>query len=225
MITAADLAAFSATYEPAATLDFRGCDRREDRPVGAGPALLQTLAMLAGSTDELLDPSTGAGAHTGRSRRRSSRSPTGTPTTATTADVAARRAALRAYYAATRRALIGDAGVARVPARPRRRVARRPTAAAASTTPADGRRPPRGRRADEPTVLARDRRTRGDTCHIDVVDRWGNIVAATPSGGWLQSSPTIPELGFCLGTRLQMTWLERGTALVAARPAAAPAPR
>jgi gamma-glutamyltranspeptidase/glutathione hydrolase len=50
--------------------------------------------------------------------------------------------------------------------------------------------------------------TRGDTCHIDVVDRWGNMISATPSGGWLQSSPHIPELGFCLGTRLQMNWLD-----------------
>src|SRR5260370_33702423 len=61
----------------------------------------------------------------------------------------------------------------------------------------------------------------GDTCHVDVVDRWGNIVSATPSGGWLQSSPTIPELGFCLGSRAQMFWLDEGlpSALVpAARP-------
>lgn len=50
----------------------------------------------------------------------------------------------------------------------------------------------------------------GDTCHLDVVDRWGNVVSATPSGGWLQSSPTIPGLGFALGTRLQMTWLDAG---------------
>jgi gamma-glutamyltranspeptidase/glutathione hydrolase len=50
----------------------------------------------------------------------------------------------------------------------------------------------------------------GDTCHLDVIDRWGNMVAATPSGGWLQSSPAIPELGFCLGTRMQMFWLEEG---------------
>ena len=49
---------------------------------------------------------------------------------------------------------------------------------------------------------------RGDTCHIDVVDRWGNMVSATPSGGWLQSSPAVPGLGFCLGTRLQMMWLD-----------------
>src|SRR5436190_2228969 len=52
--------------------------------------------------------------------------------------------------------------------------------------------------------------TRGDTVHLDVVDRWGNMVAATPSGGWLWGAPVIPELGFCLGTRAQMFWLEEG---------------
>ena len=53
---------------------------------------------------------------------------------------------------------------------------------------------------------------RGDTCHVDVVDRWGNMVSATPSGGWLQSNPVIPGLGFPLGTRLQMFLLEPGRA-------------
>jgi gamma-glutamyltranspeptidase/glutathione hydrolase len=52
--------------------------------------------------------------------------------------------------------------------------------------------------------------TRGDTVHVDVVDRFGNMVAATPSGGWLWGAPVIPELGFCLGTRAQMFWLEEG---------------
>ncbi|HTX00829.1 MAG TPA: gamma-glutamyltransferase family protein [Acidimicrobiales bacterium] len=51
---------------------------------------------------------------------------------------------------------------------------------------------------------------RGDTCHVDVADRFGNMISATPSGGWLQSSPTLPGLGFCLGTRAQMFWLEQG---------------
>jgi gamma-glutamyltranspeptidase / glutathione hydrolase len=51
---------------------------------------------------------------------------------------------------------------------------------------------------------------RGDTCHLDVADRWGNVVTATPSGGWLQSSPVIPELGFPLGTRAQMFTLTPG---------------
>ena len=46
--------------------------------------------------------------------------------------------------------------------------------------------------------------------HLDVVDRFGNMVSATPSGGWLWGAPVIPELGFCLGTRAQMFWLEDG---------------
>src|SRR5690606_40809353 len=32
----------------------------------------------------------------------------------------------------------------------------------------------------------------GDTVHLDVVDRFGNMVSATPSGGWLQGSPAVP---------------------------------
>jgi gamma-glutamyltranspeptidase / glutathione hydrolase len=46
--------------------------------------------------------------------------------------------------------------------------------------------------------------------HLDVIDRWGNMVAATPSGGWLWGAPVIPDLGFPLGTRAQMFWLEEG---------------
>jgi gamma-glutamyltranspeptidase / glutathione hydrolase len=63
--------------------------------------------------------------------------------------------------------------------------------------------------AGEPTV-GRLGSTRGDTVHFDIIDEAGNMVSATPSGGWLQSSPVIPELGFCLGTRAQMFWLEEG---------------
>src|SRR5262249_56189637 len=57
-----------------------------------------------------------------------------------------------------------------------------------------------GMGAGEPTV-GRIGEMRGDTVHFDIVDAAGNIVSATPSGGWLQSSPVIPELGFGLGTR------------------------
>jgi gamma-glutamyltranspeptidase / glutathione hydrolase len=63
--------------------------------------------------------------------------------------------------------------------------------------------------AGEPTV-GRLGEVRGDTVHFDIVDQAGNMVSATPSGGWLQSSPVIPELGFGLGTRGQMFWLEEG---------------
>ncbi len=48
----------------------------------------------------------------------------------------------------------------------------------------------------------------GDTCHLDTVDRWGNLVSATPSGGWLQSAPAVPGLGFNITTRGQMFWLD-----------------
>jgi gamma-glutamyltranspeptidase/glutathione hydrolase len=68
--------------------------------------------------------------------------------------------------------------------------------------------------AGEPTVgrIAPQRQpadpVAGDTVHFDIIDRDGNMISATPSGGWLQSSPVIPELGFCLGTRAQMFWLD-----------------
>ena len=72
------------------------------------------------------------------------------------------------------------------------------------------------RGAGEPTVARFDTLSDdpdandGDTCHINVIDRWGNMVSVTPSGGWLQASPVIPELGFPLNTRAQMFWLEEG---------------
>jgi gamma-glutamyltranspeptidase/glutathione hydrolase len=67
----------------------------------------------------------------------------------------------------------------------------------------------------EPTVQPTGE-TRGDTVHFDIIDQFGNMVSATPSGGWLQSSPVIPELGFCLGNRGQMFWLDPSSASVLA---------
>jgi gamma-glutamyltranspeptidase/glutathione hydrolase len=97
-------------------------------------------------------------------------------------------------YADERRALVGDASSSEL--RPGSPGGREPRLAepvgGVAITPGVG----------EPT--------RGDTVHLDVVDRWGNMVAATPSGGWLHGAPVIPELGFCLGTRAQMFWLEEG---------------
>ena len=97
-------------------------------------------------------------------------------------------------YADERRGLVGDeASPALRPGAPSGREPRLPgPVRAAAVAPGVG----------EPT--------RGDTVHVDVVDRWGNMVAATPSGGWLWGAPVIPELGFCLGTRAQMFWLEEG---------------
>jgi gamma-glutamyltranspeptidase/glutathione hydrolase len=50
----------------------------------------------------------------------------------------------------------------------------------------------------------------GNTCTVAVADRWGNLAVAVPSGGWLKSSPVIPDLGFALGTRGQTAWLTEG---------------
>ena len=65
--------------------------------------------------------------------------------------------------------------------------------------------------AGEPTVGAMGE-SPGDTVHIDVIDKAGNMFTATPSGGWLQSSPVIPALGWPLGSRAQMFWLDESHA-------------
>lgn len=50
----------------------------------------------------------------------------------------------------------------------------------------------------------------GDTTHLDVIDDEGFMISATPSGGWIPSSPVIPSLGFPLGTRAQVFNLKEG---------------
>src|SRR5215831_3714310 len=97
-------------------------------------------------------------------------------------------------YAAQRRRLLGDEASPELrPGSPGGREPRLPhPAAGAPVAPGVG----------EPT--------RRDTVHVDVADRFGNMVSATPSGGWLDGAPVIPALGFCLGTRAQMFWLEAG---------------
>jgi gamma-glutamyltranspeptidase/glutathione hydrolase len=120
-------------------------------------------------------------------------------------------------YNAGRRALIGaEASMDLRPGSPGGREPRLPvfpTPGMGSDAPgiSSGR---AARGVGEPTVgepvVSPDGTVRGDTCHVDVVDRHGNMVSATPSGGWLQSSPTIPGLGFCLGSRAQMFWLQDG---------------
>jgi gamma-glutamyltranspeptidase / glutathione hydrolase len=102
-------------------------------------------------------------------------------------------------YADERRKLVGDdASHALRPGGPEPRLPKLDRAAEVAEAAGVG----------EPTRAG----VKGDTVHLDVVDRFGNIVAATPSGGWLWGAPVVPELGFCLGTRAQMFWLEEGLA-------------
>ena len=46
------------------------------------------------------------------------------------------------------------------------------------------------------------------TVHVDVIDRNGNMVSATPSGAWLKSSEVVEALGVPLGNRLMTFYLE-----------------
>jgi gamma-glutamyltranspeptidase/glutathione hydrolase len=69
------------------------------------------------------------------------------------------------------------------------------------------------RPGNAPPVMPRERKGgsdihKGDTTHLDAVDQWGNMMSATPSGGWFRSSPVIEGLGFPLGTRMQMFYLD-----------------
>ena len=194
LLTADDLAGWRPEYEAPVSGEFRGWTVFKTGPWGQGPVLLQQLAMLDGID---LEPGTAEFVHTVVEVAKLAFADRdawyGDDPSVPLATL------LSAEYSAQRRQLVGEqASFDLRPGRPDGRAPRLPTWDAVVGAEAGG---------GDPTV-ARSGVTRGDTCHIDVVDRWGTVVSATPSGGWLQSSPVIPALGFGLGTRLQMTTLE-----------------
>jgi gamma-glutamyltranspeptidase/glutathione hydrolase len=203
LLTGADLAGWRASWEPAVTLDWRGLTVAKPAGWSQGPVLLQQLALLG---DGELPPTGSAelihrvveGAKLAFADREAFY---GDDPDVPLADL------LAPSYSDVRRGLIGADAVWEL--RPGSPGGRTPVLPPYRTSFGD----PTGAGTGEPTMgdptVAREG-DRGDTCHVDVVDRWGTLVSATPSGGWLQSAPTIPELGFCLGTRAQMTWLEEG---------------
>ncbi|MGY1839316.1 MULTISPECIES: gamma-glutamyltransferase family protein [unclassified Modestobacter] len=215
-LTGEDLARWQPTYEPPVTLDWRGWTLAKAGPWSQGPALLQALAMLDGVL-----PAGTAGRSASVSTDADTAEVVHASVEATKLAMADREAwygdeesvpvddLLSVAYTSERRALIGDRASTEL--RPGSPGGRPPRLPAFVTDTSARERPAAATIAGvgEPTVDTRGT-TRGDTCHIDVVDRWGNIVSATPSGGWLQSSPVIPSLGFPLGTRAQMFWLEPG---------------
>ena len=221
VMTAADVAGFAASYEDATTATFRGYTIAKTGAWGQGPALLAACKILEGFDDVALDPSTELGAHTILEAQKLALADRDVWFGDPTADDVPLTYLLSEDYAARRRALITDTASREVrpgavPGRPTPPVPALRTEYASDAPIGSLPGAPTGGAAagvGEPTVPGPDSpehtgATRGDTCHIDVVDRWGNMVSATPSGGWLQSSPTVPGLGFCLGTRLQMTWLD-----------------
>lgn len=203
VITGSDIAAFTPGYEPTAAIGFRDVVVHKTKAWGQGPVLLQQLALLDGFADPAIDESTVDGLHVvveaGKLAFADREAWYGD------ALVPPLDALLAPAYTQARRRLIDDtASLELRPGAPEGREPRLPARliAAEAVGAAVG-------ALGEPTV-DRSGVTRGDTCHLDVVDRWGTMVSATPSGGWLQSSPVIPALGFPLGSRLQMCWLEEG---------------
>jgi len=209
-----DLAGWSATYEDPVTLDYADCRIAKCGPWSQGPALLQTFAILDGTEVSALPPESADFVHVVVEALKLAFADReiyyGDPANT---DVPLAEL-LSGPYAARRRDLIG----ARASFDWRPGDIGRPIPAfdyaAASMRRRDegllaaygGGEPTIGRGTEDSYLDA----AVGDTCQIDVVDRDGNMVAATPSGGWLQSSPAIAELGFPLGTRGQMTWLADG---------------
>ncbi|RDG39367.1 gamma-glutamyltransferase family protein [Streptomyces corynorhini] len=207
-LTAVDLAGWSATYEAPVTHDWDGWTLCKPGGWSQGPVLLQQLALLPPRAADL--PPYGSGAYVHRLIEGCKLAMADREGWYGDAADVPLDTLLSAPYNTARRALIGErASYELRPGSPDGRAPAlsahvRAAASGRSTAPA-----PVLPGAGEPTV-AGDGGTRGDTCHVDIVDRWGNMVSATPSGGWLQSNPVVPELGFPLGTRLQMAWLDPG---------------
>jgi gamma-glutamyltranspeptidase / glutathione hydrolase len=214
LLAPGDLARWRASAEPPVTAEYQGLTVCKTGPWGQGPVFLQQLALLAGFDLAAMEPGGAEYIHTvvecAKLAFADREAWYGDPRFA---DVPL-AALLSADYAARRRELVGPAASPDLrPGHPAGAEPRLPgyatgvTATLAVTEAWAG---------DPVTDLTRPglagAQHSRDTCHVDAADRFGNVVAATPSGGWLQSSPVIPGLGFCLGTRAQMFTLTPGLA-------------
>lgn len=210
VLTADDMAGWSAGYEAPLTYDYHGYTVAKAGAWSQGPVFLQTLALLKGldlqstgsSSAEFIHRVTEAMKLAFADREAYYGDPT-------FVDVPLAQL-LSDEYNAARRALIGERASheLRPGALPgfEAQVARVMDVLGRLSKVAHG-----TAGAGEPTMAdMRASVKRGDTTHVDAIDRWGNMVSATPSGGWFQSSPIVPELGFALNTRAQMFWLEPG---------------
>ncbi|TMC04638.1 MAG: gamma-glutamyltransferase family protein [Chloroflexi bacterium] len=201
-----DLAAWRATLDEPASFAYGDWRVHKTRPWGQGPVFLQQLALLGGFDLRAMGPGSADFVHTvvecAKLAFADREAWYGDPDFAP--DLTAEL--LDAAYADGRRLLVGD--TASMDLRPGSPGGRHPH------VPRPGQAPSQDAASGigDPTLGDPSLRVRlpGDTCHVDVGDRWGNLVSATPSGGWLQSSPAIPGLGFCLGTRAQIFTLEAG---------------
>ncbi len=206
VLSASDMADWRATYESPLSYEYHGWIVHKTQAWSQGPVLLQALAILKGYDLAAMDPNGAEFVHTVIEAIKLAYADReayyGDPDfSEIPMDVL-----LSDAYNADRRGLIGD--TASVEQRPGRVPGFEHLADAYVE---------RAQRdfdvgpvaAQEPTMSHLTEK-RGDTVHLDIIDRWGNMVSATPSGGWLQSNPVIPGLGFPLNSRAQMFWLEEG---------------
>jgi gamma-glutamyltranspeptidase/glutathione hydrolase len=180
LLTGDDLASWQATLEEPATYEYRGLTVCKTGAWAAGPVGLQQLALLQGYPVSELSEAEFVHVVTECAKLAFADRDALYGDTDVPLEIL-----LSDEYVSERRALVG-------------------AEASAEYVPGLGRLP--HLREAEATVGAGEP-SRG-TCHLDVADRHGNVVSVTPSGGWLHSSPVIPALGFPLGTRAQMFWLE-----------------
>lgn len=207
VLSGADMAGWRASYEDPVSVDYERWTVWKCGPWSQGPSLLQSLRTLEGSGVAGDDPNGADFVHRVTEAMKLSFADReayyGDPDHV---DVPL-DALLSREYAAGRRAEIGP--VASFDQRPGAIPGYETAAEASLARAAMGAASAAAPGAGEPTMAHLTER-RGDTVHIDVIDRWGNAVSATPSGGWLQSSPVVPGLGMPLNTRAQMFWLEEG---------------
>jgi gamma-glutamyltranspeptidase/glutathione hydrolase len=214
VLTADDMARWQAPVETPLSYDYRGYTVVKGGPWSQGPVLLQQLALLQGFDLDDTDPTGPDFVHTvtecAKLAYLDREAWYGDPDFV---DVPMQTLLSPAYNDARRR-LVGDrASIELRPGRPDGREPHFLVGGVELVSAVGIGEPTVGAFAagiGEPTTSPLGA-VAGDTCHVDVIDRWGNMVSATPSGGWLQSSPAIPELGFCLGTRLQISWLDESS--------------
>ena len=218
LLTADDMVAWQASYDAPQTLDYHGWTVAKTRPWGQGPVLLQSLALLDGLDIAAMDTAGPDFVHTvAEALKLAFADREGYYGDPDFVDVPIEQL-LSADYSAERRRLIGaDASHELRPGRLagyEEQVERMLHLVRVRGSVDDAREAGVG--AGEPTMAHLQRAPhlgtarRGDTVHLDIIDRFGNMISATPSGGWLQSSPVVPELGFPLNSRAQMFWLEPG---------------
>lgn len=206
-----DMAEWHATVEEPVTLNYRGLDVHKCPPWTQGPVFLQQLAILEGFDLKAMGHNSADYLHTLMETAKLAFADREAYYGDPLFDDVPLDVLLSKEYAAERRNLIGAEASREM--RPGD-VGRGVPAYATFDVAEDNR-----RALDVAARSVRDlglgHAHMGDTTHLDAVDREGNMVAATPSGGWIGSSPVIKGLGFPLGTRGQMFYLnsERPNAL------------